>query len=96
MADEPNKSEPETPEQPIAPEQPATPEQPVENQPVSDPIEPEQPNAVEPEGEKKAYGKRPWWQWLLIYVAVGAVVYGIIYFVLVYATGDGDGSGLTY
>lgn len=26
------------------------------------------------------YGRRPWWQWLLIYVVVGAVVYGAIYY----------------
>src|SRR3972149_9123971 len=29
---------------------------------------------------KSSYGKRPLWQWLLIYAIVGAVVYGLIYY----------------
>lgn len=28
----------------------------------------------------KGYGKRPLWQWILIYVVVGAIVYGLIYY----------------
>ena len=28
---------------------------------------------------KSAYGKRPMWQWLLLYLAVGGIVYGLIY-----------------
>ena len=27
----------------------------------------------------KGYGKRPMWQWVLIYVIVGGLVYGLIY-----------------
>lgn len=30
---------------------------------------------------KDGYGKRPYWQWILIYLAIGAVVYGVYYFV---------------
>lgn len=26
------------------------------------------------------YGKRPLWQWILIYLVIGAVVYGAIYY----------------
>jgi hypothetical protein len=26
------------------------------------------------------YGKRPLWQWILLYVVIGAVVYGAIYY----------------
>lgn len=29
----------------------------------------------------KSYGKRPLWQWVVIYAVVGAVVYGLIYYV---------------
>lgn len=28
----------------------------------------------------KGYGKRPLWQWILIYVVIGAIVYGVIYY----------------
>lgn len=28
----------------------------------------------------EGYGKRPLWQWILIYVAIGAVVYGVVYY----------------
>ena len=32
---------------------------------------------------KKGYGKRPLWQWILIYVIVGGIVYyGIYYFAI--------------
>lgn len=32
--------------------------------------------------EKKSYGygKRPLWQWIFLYVVIGAIVYGIIYY----------------
>ena len=29
-----------------------------------------------------AYGKRPLWQWLVLYVIIGAVVYGLVYYFL--------------
>lgn len=32
--------------------------------------------------EKSGYGKRPLWQWILIYLVVGGIVYGVIYFFL--------------
>ncbi|MDO8577501.1 MAG: hypothetical protein Q7R55_01380 [Candidatus Wildermuthbacteria bacterium] len=37
---------------------------------------------MENEQQKKGYGygKRPLWQWILLYVVVGAVVYGAIYY----------------
>lgn len=38
----------------------------------------------------KGYGKRPTWQWALIYVVAAIVVYGLIYYIL---TKDGDNSG---
>lgn len=27
----------------------------------------------------KGYGKRPAWFWILVYIIVGAIIYGIIY-----------------
>lgn len=27
-----------------------------------------------------AYGKRPLWQWVLIYLVIGGVIYGLIYY----------------
>src|SRR5689334_18286326 len=32
------------------------------------------------EQEKNAYGKRPLWQWILIYIIIAGVVYGAIYY----------------
>ena len=32
----------------------------------------------------KKYGKRPLWQWILIYIVIGAVVYGAIYYFMFY------------
>lgn len=32
------------------------------------------------EEDKSDYGKRPLWQWVLIYAAIGIVVYGLIYY----------------
>ncbi len=47
--------------------------------------------------ESKGYGKRPLWQWILIYVVVGAIVYGVIYYFIAgknggykYSTGSGS------
>jgi len=28
----------------------------------------------------KGYGKRPLWQWIVLYVIIGAIVYGAIYY----------------
>lgn len=30
--------------------------------------------------ENDDYGKRPLWQWILIYIVIGAIVYGVIYY----------------
>ena len=29
---------------------------------------------------KKGYGKRPIWQWAVIYVVVATIVYGLVYY----------------
>lgn len=35
----------------------------------------------------KGYGKRPMWQWILIYVVVAAIVYALIYFIFIHKSG---------
>lgn len=34
------------------------------------------------------YGKRPLWQWLLIYLVIGAIVYGAVYYFVYAKRGD--------
>lgn len=41
----------------------------------------------------KGYGKRPMWQWVLMYLVFAVVVYGIIYYVFIK---DSNGGGLGY
>ncbi|MFA5004352.1 MAG: hypothetical protein WC498_03710 [Candidatus Saccharimonadales bacterium] len=33
----------------------------------------------EPQKPSKGYGKRPIWQWVVIYVVVAVIVYGLVY-----------------
>jgi flagellar basal body-associated protein FliL len=35
---------------------------------------------IKAQPEKKLYGKRSLWQWVAIYVVIGTIVYGAIYF----------------
>lgn len=37
------------------------------------------------EYQKKSsgYGKRPLWQWILVYAVIGAIVYGAIYYFVI-------------
>lgn len=39
----------------------------------------------------KGYGKRPIWQWILLYLVIGFVVYFLIY-ILFFSSGDTGGS----
>lgn len=49
-----------------------------------------QPSSQKP---SKGYGKRPVWQWVLIYVVVAIVVYGLIYFFFIHKSGSTGTSG---
>jgi len=49
-------------------------------------MEPQSPGT--PQKPQKGYGKRPVWQWVLIYVVVAIIVYGLIYYLFI-----NDGSG---
>lgn len=46
-------------------------------------------NMDSPQKPSKGYGKRPMWQWLLIYILIAIVVYGLIYYVFVRDGGTG-------
>lgn len=48
------------------------------------------------EDDKNGYGKRPLWQWVLIYLIIGAVIYGLIYYFLIANKGGGTTSPLGY
>lgn len=36
----------------------------------------------------KGYGKRPVWQWVLIYLVIAIVVYGLIYIIFIHKSGS--------
>jgi hypothetical protein len=42
------------------------------------------------------YGKRPTWQWILLYVIAAVILYGLIYYFFIKDSGGGSGSGLSY
>jgi hypothetical protein len=44
------------------------------------------------ERKRSGYGSTRWWKWLLLYLAVGAVIYLIAYFVF-FANSGGPGGG---
>ena len=66
---------------------PPAPASPTPQMPQTPPIDPAAPAVTAAAPEKKAYGKRPKWQWVLIYVVVAAIVYGIVYYVFIRKTG---------
>lgn len=43
----------------------------------------------------KGYGKRPVWQWILIYVVAAIIVYGLIYLIFI-RNGSSSGGGYSY
>lgn len=50
-------------------------------------------NQQAPQNSPKGYGKRPLWFWILIYVIVGLIVYGLIYWFVTQGGGGGNGGG---
>lgn len=50
------------------------------------------------EDKKKEYGsgydKKPLWQWVLIYLAIGIIIYGVIYYFLLGGNRDGGNSDI--
>lgn len=49
-------------------------------------MEPQDPQS--PQKPSKGYGKRPVWQWVVIYLIVAVVVYGLIYYLFVNKSGS--------
>ncbi len=43
----------------------------------------------------KGYGKRPVWQWVVIYLVVAVIVYGLVYLLFIHKS-SGTGGGLGY
>jgi hypothetical protein len=41
----------------------------------------------------KGYGKRPIWQWVVLYLVVAIIVYGLIYLLFLHKSGAGTSSG---
>ncbi len=44
---------------------------------------------MEETAANKGYGKRPLWQWIVIYLIIGVVVYGLIYYFVIAKKGGG-------
>jgi hypothetical protein len=40
----------------------------------------------------KGYGKRPIWQWVLLYVVIAIIVYGLIYLLFIHKSGSSGSS----
>ena len=53
---------------------------------------PTQPQSTQP-AKKGGYGKRPLWQWILLYVIIGGVIYYVIYYFFFMSHGNAGGSG---
>lgn len=43
-----------------------------------------------------SYGKRPLWQWILLYIIAGGIVYLLIYYFVFAKKGYNYGSGINY
>lgn len=52
--------------------------------------------AEENQTPSKGYGKRPVWQWVVIYLIVAIIVYGLIYLVFIHKGGSTSTGGTGY
>ncbi|HTE21885.1 MAG TPA: hypothetical protein VK674_02485 [Candidatus Limnocylindria bacterium] len=53
-------------------------------------------NAQPPQKQSHGYGKRPTWQWVVIYLVIAVVVYGLVYYFFMRDSGGGNGGGFNY
>jgi plastocyanin len=44
---------------------------------------------MDEEQKQTGYGKRPLWQWVLLYVVIGLVIYGLVYYFVLAKNGNG-------
>lgn len=56
----------------------------------------DQKNVPSTNSPKKGYGKRPMWQWVVLYVVVAAVVYFAVYYIFFRHTGASSTSTGTF
>ena len=49
-----------------------------------------------PDKPSKGYGKRPAWQWVVIYLVLAIIVYGLIYFFFIHKSGSSGSSGSSF
>lgn len=47
------------------------------------------------EGYGKGYGKRPLWQWIVIYAVIGAIIYGLVYYFILAKPGSSNSAPAT-
>jgi hypothetical protein len=62
-------------------------------EPQDSPTPPQTPQQQTPQKSNKGYGKRPVWQWVLIYVVIAIVVYGLIYLIFIHKSGSTGTNG---
>lgn len=56
----------------------------------------EQTPANQTNQQSGGYGKRPRWQWVVIYLIVAIVVYGLIYLIFFHKGDSASGGGSIY
>jgi len=62
--------------------------------PTTEPTEQSTAPETQPsQNSPKGYGKRPVWQWVVIYLIVAIVLYGLAYLIFFHKTGTGTTSG---
>ncbi|HUD04798.1 MAG TPA: cupredoxin domain-containing protein [Patescibacteria group bacterium] len=44
---------------------------------------------MDDEQKQYGYGKRPLWQWILLYIVIGVVIYGLVYYFVLAKNGKG-------
>lgn len=54
------------------------------------------PQTNMPQKNGKGYGGRPLWQWILLYVILAIIVYGVVYLVFFHHSGSGSGGSFSY
>lgn len=45
--------------------------------------------------QNNGYGKRPLWQWIIIYAVIAVVVYGVVYYFIIAKKSIGTGGATT-
>jgi hypothetical protein len=69
------------------------PAQPANAEPATPPTTTPTPAQPPQQTSGKGYGKRPMWQWVVLYLIVGGLLYWLVY-ALVFADGGETGGGL--